>query len=213
MIESFNVQLLNSSSALLSWCVSNTIIKNITVSYESLCVVNGTSRQILQIESVESTNVTVNDLLPGSVYMASINAANSYGAGLERTLTFQLNEKCNKCSFKNDYVLINIFVCCYFIHLDQPSTPPTIQSVRYVTSTSVEIAWNYSTIMGCNDETIVAYNILVYSSNGTLITINTTQISVVITDLDEFSMYLVKVAAINSQGVGVYSENTEIYIG
>ena len=93
-----------------------------------------------------------------------------------------------------------------------PSGPPTNIAVTSTTNSSITIQWGPVNCVHRNGH-ITNYTILYgIQGNGTLQTINVSAdvSEVTITELEEFTRYEIKVAAVNSAGIGEFGSKTVV---
>ena len=94
-----------------------------------------------------------------------------------------------------------------------PSGAPSLQPVVTINSTAIRLTWED---VNCTERNgvITGYRVQYNIDGGIQSTINVTAItSTMITGLTKFRLYTVSVAAINTNGIGPYSNEKNVYTG
>ena len=187
---------------MVSWDILNSLVDNHTVSYTRLCdnikgtviIVNGTSDKTV-----------IENLYPGLQYSISITATNLLGKGIEKTDYATLvgngknfitnNAPCNDC-----------------YSLGPPTGAPLLQPPVVVSSTSVRLLWEELNCLERNGY-INGYSIQYFIDKKPQPVFHTVPaiINTVLTGLAESSLYYIKIAAINKNGIGPYSQEFSFY--
>ena len=97
---------------------------------------------------------------------------------------------------------------------DSPTGAPLLQPPVVVNSTAVKLSWEEINCTQING-VIIGYNIQYHpNKEPQSVFLNVTAVTnVTITDLTEFRLYYIRIAAINNNGMGPYSQEFSFYTG
>ncbi|EDO36155.1 predicted protein, partial [Nematostella vectensis] len=158
----------------------NGIIKGFTIWYSSELE---STPKVVRVHGEETSNVTINSLLPMTIYQVRISGFNGAGDG-------------TTSDFHDIWTSQTV-----------PSQPPENVSACAVNSTAVNVTWSripQKFLRGIqNGSVIVARRIIdtVLHSDRNL-TVNASMLGVEVDELQKFTMYSVRVTAYNSAGEG-----------
>ena len=158
-----------------------------------------------------SNSTVIGSLYPGLQYSISITAANLLGKGMEKYDSVTLNSDGMWFITREISFLVN-YKSYYF--LDSPTGAPLLQPPVVVSSTAVKLSWEEINCTQING-VITGYNIQYHpNKEPQSVFINVTAVTnVTITDLTEFRLYYIRIAAINNNGMGPYSQEFSFYTG